>query len=245
MLEKDNEKLKKIINKFDVLSAASQYSAGRLNEISGINVIVIPVLLDFNTYNEFPDQFFNLYSDGKINLLSIGRVIPHKNQFELIEIFKMLCDINSEKFRLILAGSNDFIGDRYYRKIINYANEQNLKDIIFTGSIDNAEKNFYLKNSHFFVSTTLHEGFYSPLVEAMVFELPIIAYGASVIPETLKNGGIIIQSGNKVEFVEKFLQLFNDKNLQKFIINNQREIIKKYYSSQVVLTKWFSILDGV
>ncbi len=42
-----------------------------------------------------------------------------------------------------------------------------------------------------FVTTSEHEGFCVPLVEAMSMKLPITAYASTAIPETLGEAGIV------------------------------------------------------
>ena len=63
--------------------------------------------------------------------------------------------------------------------------------IIFTGKVtDQVLKAFYL-TANVFMSTSLHEGFCVPLIEAMSMKIPIVAFGTSAIPYTVGNTGII------------------------------------------------------
>ena len=49
-----------------------------------------------------------------------------------------------------------------------------------------------------FLCMSEHEGFCVPLLEAMMFKLPIIAYDSCAVPETLGNAGIVIDDKDPV-----------------------------------------------
>ena len=48
------------------------------------------------------------------------------------------------------------------------------------------------RSSHLFLCLSEHEGFCVPLQEAMLFGLPVIAYDAGAVRETLRGGGILL-----------------------------------------------------
>ena len=58
-----------------------------------------------------------------------------------------------------------------------------------------------------------HEGFCVPLVEAMGHELPIVAYGAAAIPETIADAGLVIGDKAPVAFAAAVHRVVNDDTL--------------------------------
>ena len=73
-----------------------------------------------------------------------------------------------------------------------------------------------------------HEGFCVPLVEAMIFDVPIIAYNSTAIPYTLNGSGILIDDKNPV-LVSKIINcITNDNNIKQEIIEKQRERLKDF-----------------
>ena len=47
-----------------------------------------------------------------------------------------------------------------------------------------------------------HEGFCLPVVEAMHFGLPVIAYASSALPDTIGTGGILVHEKRHPEIAE-------------------------------------------
>ena len=62
------------------------------------------------------------------------------------------------------------------------------------GLVSHAELVAYYRNADVFVCLSEHEGFCVPLVEAMVHRLPIVAYGAAAVPDTIGDAGIVLDS---------------------------------------------------
>ena len=60
----------------------------------------------------------------------------------------------------------------------------------FTGPVPDDELAAYYRNAHAYVSLSEHEGFCVPLVEAMAMDVPVLAYAAAAVPETLGGAGV-------------------------------------------------------
>ena len=50
----------------------------------------------------------------------------------------------------------------------------------------------YYRSADVFVCASDHEGFCVPLVEAMHLGVPVVAYGASAVGETVADGGLVL-----------------------------------------------------
>ena len=68
----------------------------------------------------------------------------------------------------------------------------------FVGSISPGELSAYYSSADVLVCCSDHEGFCVPLLEAMHHRLPVIAYGAAAVPETLADAGIVLPSKSPV-----------------------------------------------
>ena len=62
----------------------------------------------------------------------------------------------------------------------------------FAGSVPGTELSSWYEAADVFVCLSDHEGFCVPLVEAMRHGLPVIAFDAAAVPETLGPGGLLI-----------------------------------------------------
>ncbi len=72
----------------------------------------------------------------------------------------------------------------------------------FAGSVDDASLLAYYRAATAFVSLSEHEGFGVPLLEAMHFRLPVVAYDAGAIGETVGGAGILLQERDLPETAE-------------------------------------------
>jgi glycosyltransferase involved in cell wall biosynthesis len=61
----------------------------------------------------------------------------------------------------------------------------------FTGPVPDEDLAAFYRWSDAYVSLSEHEGFCVPLVEAMAADVPIVAYAAGAVPETLGGAGIL------------------------------------------------------
>ena len=60
-----------------------------------------------------------------------------------------------------------------------------------TGSISQEQLTAYYRTAHLFWSMSEHEGFCVPLIEAMWFDIPVLAFASSAIPETLAEAALM------------------------------------------------------
>ena len=131
------------------------------------------------------------YSDGAANVLSVGRVVPHKGLHQLIAMFARYYYDYNRKSRLLIVGKGGEGFSEYSRLLHRAVNKLRLdKAVVFMGGVpDEVLKACYLV-ANAFATTSEHEGFCVPLVEAMSMKLPITAYASTAIPETLGDAGI-------------------------------------------------------
>lgn len=127
-----------------------------------------------------------------MRLLFVGRIAPHKNQELLIRTVAELTRNTDRDYRLHLVGG----GDPLYMEFLRLtAKHLGVADRVqFSGKIPDEAKEGFFRNSHLFVSASLHEGFGVPLVEAMQQGLPVVALDRGAVGETLGDSGVRIDS---------------------------------------------------
>ena len=88
-----------------------------------------------------------------------------------------------------------------------------------------------------------HEGFCVPLVEAMYFGVPIIAYACAAIPETLGGCGILLRDKNPQKAADAIAKIMDDAEYRKKILQGQSERLKffSYENVSGILKKKFPI----
>ena len=131
------------------------------------------------------------YDDGKANILTVGRVAPHKSHVTLLEVFANYYYNCNRDSRLIVVGKGGEGLTPYSKLLFRAVQSLGLKDaVVFSGGVsDEALKAYYMLGD-VFVTVSEHEGFCVPLIEAMSMKLPIAAFASAAIPETVGDAGL-------------------------------------------------------
>ena len=133
-----------------------------------------------------------LYGDGRTNMLFVGRIIPNKRIDDLIRAFAVFQRYVDPRSRLLLVG--DYRGhERYYDRLQEMVRGFDLDEVVFTGHVDDDDLTAYYSVADLFLCLSEHEGYCVPLIEAMSFGVPVIAYDAGAVPETLRGGGMLLR----------------------------------------------------
>lgn len=206
--------------------ANSEYTKRELVSIGFKNVKILPLILNFKKLELFNDSLLNLYSGDFVNILFVGRLIPQKRQDEVIKIFYYYKHINP-KSRLFLVGSYEGF-EKYYEELKLLIKELELNDVYITGSVPVEDLVSYYKLADIFICMSDWESFFAPLVECMFFNIPIMAYNATAIPDTLKDAGVLINTKNYIEIAEMINVIINDLELRTRIIEKQKEVLRMY-----------------
>ncbi len=94
--------------------------------------------------------------------------------------------------------------ERYLDRLRELVRELGVEEVVFTGHVDDDELYAYYRVADVFLCLSEHEGFCVPLQEAMHFSLPVIAYDAGAVRETLHGGGLLLQD-KRPELVAELL----------------------------------------
>jgi glycosyltransferase involved in cell wall biosynthesis len=94
--------------------------------------------------------------------------------------------------------------------------------LTLTGKVSQADMVAHLRAADFFVSMSEHEGFGVPLIESMVLGLPVLAYGAAAVPETMGSAGLLFFDKDYEALAELIDLLLDDPALRQRLIAGQR-----------------------
>jgi glycosyltransferase involved in cell wall biosynthesis len=170
---------------------ASEYSCQELRAMGLGEAKTLAAIVEPAPFRQRPsvDTIRNRYHDGWLNLLFVGRGVPHKKQDEAIEVVRWYRDHIDSHVRLILVGNvKPSFGKNLHRMVDQY----HLHDhVVFAGGVSNDELCTYYRVADALLCLSEHEGFCVPLVEAMIFGKPVFAYAAAAVPETVGDAGIL------------------------------------------------------
>ena len=224
-----------LADKADYCLADSLFNKCNLEEMGYKTPIdVLPIIIPFDEYNKKPDQdILKKYQDGRHNIVFTGRVAPNKCHQDIIAAFACYKKYYDSDARLFLVGSYRE-SDTYYRKLKKYVDLLGVEDVVFTGHIKFEEILAYYHVADVFLCMSEHEGFCVPLVEAMFFGIPIIAFNSTAVPMTLGDGGILVDKKDPIETAALINKVISDSKLQHFIRENQKRKLKDFQYEKIV-----------
>lgn len=234
-LTEAREQLRDLNDQFEVCLSDSNFNNDELVKLGFSPSIIMPVAIDFSCLRvNANSQALQFLDDGKTNILFVGRIFPNKRHQDLIKTFYFYKKINPDS-RLLFVGSYHPGVRGYSAELQNLIRELDLKrDVIFTGMIPDDDLYTFYNKSHLFLSMSEHEGFFVPLVESMHFNLPVIAYGSTVIPETMGDSGALFYEKDFVMVAELMNEILTRQELYDGIIESQQERVRDFALSHTI-----------
>lgn len=181
---------------------------------------VLPILIPFEDYQQALKASEKEKSKGA-NILFVGRVVPNKKFEDIIAAFALYQRYYDPDAKLDLIGKKSD-KEPYYQQLTAYAAELGVRNVTFTGGVKFSEILRHFAEADVFLCMSEHEGFCVPLIEAMLFELPILAYDACAVKDTMGAGGILLKEKNMLEAAGLMDHLVRDTELRSRIIHNQK-----------------------
>ncbi len=202
----------------------SDFNRRELVELGYRYTGVLPIFFrPSSLLDEVPDSALVRELKPTFNLLFVGRVCPNKKQVDLVRIFGQYLHTRDAKARLLLVGSWD--GSAEYRDEVQAEISRRGLDgaVSLTGRVSASRLAAYYRSSDVLLCASEHEGFCVPLLEAMSFDLPIVAYAAAAVPETLGSGGILLDTKDPELWCEVIEELRHNPQFRAEILAKQRE----------------------
>jgi glycosyltransferase involved in cell wall biosynthesis len=215
--------LKSMENRIDLCISDSDYNSATLSKYIRLPSVTIPIQRKYRV-----PIAKEKFATGRIQLVFLSRFVPNKKIEDCILVLYYLKKIHSKSNLQIIGGVVPGIHD-YYDYLRKHIEDLELTDsVTFHKKITEENKDDLLRSSDFFLCMSEHEGFGIPIIEAMENSLPVLAYNSSAIGETMKSGGILILEKNFPAIAELILELQNNPNLEKSILENQKKALNHY-----------------
>ena len=231
------EELATLVGRVDLALGDSEYNRQELEGLGFGRTGVFPIAVDTTRITQparRPALEKVLLDDGLVNFLFVGRIAPNKkieDHIKLAEVYKRYVDAY---YRFIFVGRFDVV-PRYYSMIRALMAEYRfLTDrFVFTGPVPDEELAVYYRHAAVYVSLSEHEGFCVPLLEAMAADVPVLAYAAAAVPDTL--GGAGVQFAPKdLEYAAELLgALAFDDDLRARVIAGQRQRLADFGDARI------------
>ncbi|MBU8899878.1 glycosyltransferase family 4 protein [Corallococcus sp. M34] len=210
----------------DVALGVSDYNAAELRAAGYRNVHTVPLFIEpqrFSTTCADPRMTGQLAGPGPV-MLSVSRVAPHKRFEDLIALHRELLRLRP-RARLLMVGGYE-PGSRYFKALQREA--RGLSGVHFLGRLSHPELVAAYRSASVFVSMSEHEGFGVPLLEAMAAEVPVLAYGAAAVPETMGGAGITFDQKRFAFLAELVVDLSEDLALRDAVLAGQARRLRHF-----------------
>lgn len=204
----------KYVTQFVTLSKGCQ---SEMKECYGINSIVM--------YNPYSFDSSDIDLRKKENtVLYAGRLSPEKDVFLILESWKLV-DHNGWKLKIVGDGTEK---DR----LRNYAVQNNLKNLEFTGPLPHEKLIGEFKKSKIFMLCSFFEGFPTVITEAMNYKnVPVVTKYEGFSDELLQNNNSFVCERNAKKISQKLETLMlNSKLLWQFAENGYSRC-KEFYEN--------------
>ena len=204
----------------------SEYNRQELAALGFAPTGVMPIAVNTRRVTDAPPRPALervLAEEGWANFLFVGRIAPNKrieDHIKLAEVYKRYVD---EEYRFVFVGRHDTVPS-YYAAIRQLMLEFKMPEerFWFTGPVPDEDLATYYRAARVYVSLSEHEGFCVPLLEAMAADVPVLAYAAGAVSETLGGAGVTF-APKDLEFAAELLgELAYDDDLRARVIAGQR-----------------------
>jgi glycosyltransferase involved in cell wall biosynthesis len=220
--------LKSLADKVDLALGDSEYNRGELVAAGFKCTGVLPLVMDFAKFDPPPLPVLQeLFADGKHNLLYVGRVIPNKKVEDVIKTFYLYQKYFHADSRLFIVG--EYRGfERYFTALQDLVRELRVKNVHFSGHIPLAEVVSYFKLSHLYLHLSEHEGFCAPIPESFHCRIPVVAYDAGAVAETMNHGGMLVREKDLLGIAALCHEIITRPELKAALLAGQDKAVEKY-----------------
>ena len=105
---------------------------------------------------------------------------------------------------------------------------------VFTGPVPDVDLATYYRMADVYVSLSEHEGFCVPLIEAMAADVPVLAYAAAAVPDTLAGAGVQFWPKDLEHAAELLGVLTYDDTVRRDVIAGQRRRLQDFGDDRIV-----------
>lgn len=207
--------------------ADSNYNRRELIHMGYKNVDVMPVQISLDRFEHIEaDRGIIENLKEKKTLLFVGRLVPNKCQSDVIRAFSIYEKYFNANSNLVLPG--DLSNYSYVEALRQLCRKLEIeRKVIFPGKVSEAELKAYYEAADIFLCMSEHEGFGVPLLEAMTFGIPVVAYRSSAIAETMGGAGVLVVEKDMPMTGALIDEIIENRQLHDGIVNRQYTRIKE------------------
>lgn len=229
VLERGREQARALAGIAEVVMADSAFNASELRDWGYGEAAVLPLVLDLpGLCGQRPNRsVLRQFDDDKVNVLFVGRCVPNKRLEDGLAAFHYFQKFVQPRSRFLLVGTHAGL-EQYHALLVTQIREMDLRDVVTTGSVRPDELRAYYEVADAFLCMSEHEGFCIPLLEAMACEVPVLAYAAAAVPDTMDGAGVLFREKRHDLVAEMLGRLTGDAAFRASILAGQQARIERF-----------------
>lgn len=214
--------------------AASPYNANELRGFGFDVVGVAPPFIHFRRLHEVnndkdAEEFRKRFGKyGTFDWLSVGRLSPNKRISDIIKAFYYYQRWIDADSRLLLVGTSEGT-ENYVTELYRLVSQLELDgSVVFVGQVPHTVLPFCYQMADIYICMSEHEGFCLPLLEAMHFGVPVVAYASTAVPDTMGDAGMLIRRKEPALVAEAVHEIAVNTELRQQLVAGQRARLSVY-----------------
>jgi glycosyltransferase involved in cell wall biosynthesis len=219
--------LRAYADRCDLALGDSEFNRQDLEALGFPRTAVLPVVPDFSHLDREPDwSVAREFDDGWTNILFVGRVIANKKIEDVIRFYAAYFRLFNPRSRLLLVGTHAGF-DRYFSALAELAADLDLSHVHFLGHVSDEELVACYEVADLFLCASEHEGFCVPLVESFYMEVPVLAYAATAVPDTMDGAGVLYDDKDPAHVAALMDAVLSDAALRDQVIDGQLDAVRR------------------
>ena len=215
----------------DLALGDSEYNRQELEALGFAPTGVMPIAVDTSRITNAPRRpaLERLLGGELLNFLFVGRMAPNKKVEDIIRLAEVYKRYDDVSYRFVFVGKHDAVPSYYasLRALIRTF-DMPAERFWFTGPLPDVDLAAFYHTARVYISLSEHEGFCVPLVEAMAADVPVLAYAAAAVPETLGGAGVTFAPKDLEVAAELLCALAYDDDLRARVIAGQRQRLRAF-----------------
>lgn len=214
----------------DLALGDSEFNRQDLEALGFSRTAVLPVVPDFSHLDRAPNWMVARdFDDDWTNILFVGRVIANKKIEDVIRFFHAYHTFYNLRSRLLIVGSHSGF-ERYLASLHQLAAALGASHVHFIGHVSDEELVAFYEVADLFLCASEHEGFCVPLVEAFYKQVPVVAFAATAVPDTMDGAGVLYYDKDPIHVATLIEAIVSNTALQDQIVDAQLAAIGRLRS---------------
>lgn len=232
-LEAGQRQLPELCALSDRLIADSRFNAAELRAYGfEAEVLELPIDEEKWAIPANPGIAAMLRADPAVHVVHVGRLAPNKCIEDVIKTFYFLHHKINRQSRLWIVGI-DIDTELYSFSLKRMVDEFDLAAAVnFVGCLADSELKALYQSATAYLCMSEHEGFCLPVIEAMYFDLPVIAFASSALPDTMGGGGVLVREKRHAEIAELIARIAEDAGLRRRLREAGRRRVQELRSER-------------